>query len=645
MYSIWLACHGPLDCNSGQHVVAIANDLKHRGYSITVCAPHNSSTNPKIANGVRFHTFAELTNGANRTPPDLVHFWTARESMRGLYRDICKYFATKIPYVIHLEDNELVLLGDALKLSLDEIEEVRNGLSSLEVPDHLTHPLYGRQMLESASGVTALIESLTADLPPGLPYTVFAPGFDPIFSISTMDAGRIVREELGIPLDTFLVTYTGNVHCSNVAEVRSLYIAVALLNNIGTPVKLLRTGLDFVPIAEHGVNELRKHAIDLGFVPRADLPRLVHAADLLIQPGSNDDWNAKRIPSKLPDFLISSRPVMLPRVNLGHSLLHGENAIILPKANAESIAVALLEWLPQRERLCKIGAEGAAFARRFLQWSIAVNQVDGLYRKILSLTPIPDKPAGGVNTKFASGMAIRDRYGNKAVASGLSVATVADFVDSHENLRNLATAAGDLKDVQRPWMLKAIAGTIPTGGKLCEIGAGEPLVADILVKMGYKVTIVDPYDGSGNGPKSLDQFRKTYPNVRIIRSHFSPNLSELIPGELDAVYSISVLEHLDVTAIKNVIDGATKFLRKGGQHIHAIDFVAGGAGAESHRRMLDNFLAHFKITAREIDALLEKAMCSTETYFLSAESHNRWRGNIPYESFPMRKVISVQFVH
>jgi hypothetical protein len=61
--------------------------------------------------------------------------------------------------------------------------------------------------------------------------------------------------------------------------------------------------------------------------------------------------------------------------------------------------------------------------------------------------------------------------------------------------------------------------------------------------------------------------------------------------------------------------------------------------------MLDNFLAHFKITVREIDALLEKAMCSTETYFLSAESHNRWRGNIPYDSFPMRKVISVQFVH
>jgi hypothetical protein len=61
--------------------------------------------------------------------------------------------------------------------------------------------------------------------------------------------------------------------------------------------------------------------------------------------------------------------------------------------------------------------------------------------------------------------------------------------------------------------------------------------------------------------------------------------------------------------------------------------------------MLDNFLAHFKVEVCEVDELLKKAMSSTETYFLSAESHNRWRGNIPYESFPMRKVISVQFVH
>ncbi|NBV71227.1 MAG: methyltransferase domain-containing protein [Burkholderiaceae bacterium] len=242
-------------------------------------------------------------------------------------------------------------------------------------------------------------------------------------------------------------------------------------------------------------------------------------------------------------------------------------------------------------------------------------------------------------------MSIQERYSNKPVAHGLSYATVADFVDSYENLHSLATAAADLKDVQRPWMLKAILSTIQIGANLCEIGAGEPLVAAMLAKIGYRVTIVDPYDGSGNGPKAVNIFRTAYPNIRIIDKQFSTNLLELTPGELDAVYSISVLEHLDVAALKNVIDGSKKFLRKGGRHIHAIDFVAAGAGTEHHRQMLDIFFSYFNIPKNEVDALLEKAMSGTETYFLSAESHNRWRGSIPYESFPMRKVISVQFIH
>jgi hypothetical protein len=34
----------------------------------------------------------------------------------------------------------------------------------------------------------------------------------------------------------------------------------------------------------------------------------------------------------------------------------------------------------------------------------------------------------------------------------------------------------------------------------------------------------------------------------------------------------------------------------------------------------------------------------TETYYLSAESHNRWRGNVPYREFPMRVCVSIQFI-
>jgi hypothetical protein len=48
--------------------------------------------------------------------------------------------------------------------------------------------------------------------------------------------------------------------------------------------------------------------------------------------------------------------------------------------------------------------------------------------------------------------------------------------------------------------------------------------------------------------------------------------------------------------------------------------------------------------ARQLDRVLERMQQDTETYHLSAESHNRWRGSVPYEDFPMRDVVSIQIV-
>ena len=82
----------------------------------------------------------------------------------------------------------------------------------------------------------------------------------------------------------------------------------------------------------------------------------------------------------------------------------------------------------------------------------------------------------------------------------LSYATVREFCDGADHLPQICHFNGDLKDAQRPWMIKAIVATIPPGGKLIEIGGGVPLVAGALAELGYQVTLVDPYEGGGNGP-------------------------------------------------------------------------------------------------------------------------------------------------
>ena len=90
-----------------------------------------------------------------------------------------------------------------------------------------------------------------------------------------------------------------------------------------------------------------------------------------------------------------------------------------------------------------------------------------------------------------------ERYGAvpRSRPAAVGYATVRDYCDSADHLPALASVNGDLKDVQRPWTLKAILGRVPSGGRLLEIGAGDPHVADMLARIGYDVTLIDPYDG------------------------------------------------------------------------------------------------------------------------------------------------------
>ena len=241
------------------------------------------------------------------------------------------------------------------------------------------------------------------------------------------------------------------------------------------------------------------------------------------------------------------------------------------------------------------------------------------------------------------------RYGNSSQIRELSYGTVEDFCDSWDHLLCLTNLQGDLKDLQRPAALKLVLGCLSPGANLLEIGAGEPHVAYLLSELGYKVTIVDPYDGSGNGPTEFESYVRGYPDLRIIRNVFTEGLTEVRANELDCVYSISVLEHVPDAALTSVFQATKQFLKPGGYSIHLIDHVLSGESSEYHLHHLARVLTLQADLAGEpagraaydLAVLLKNLEADNDTYFLSAEGHNRWRGSMPYKIFPFRKVVSV----
>ena len=247
-----------------------------------------------------------------------------------------------------------------------------------------------------------------------------------------------------------------------------------------------------------------------------------------------------------------------------------------------------------------------------------------------------------------------DRYAKAPPFPRLSYATVRDYCDSIDHFPQLASYQQDLKDSERPWTVKAILNRVPKGGRLLEVGSGEPLAAATLASLGYEVTICDPFDGSGRGPTEYEYYKKQYPEVRYIRSLFTPAVARDYPKYFDCVYSISVLEHVEGTHLDDVYNATSISLKAGGYSIHVADHVLEGNRQEWHAAQMLAILKHQarlagetadeQQLALELERLFHEAKYDLETYYLSAQGHNLWRGGQAYESFPFRKCIALQMI-
>ena len=205
------------------------------------------------------------------------------------------------------------------------------------------------------------------------------PGFDESF-LAPVRSPQRVREYLGLSLEHLVITYPGNIHESNLADMQSLYFAISQLRRDGYAAVLVRTGWDFVH--RSALPTLRDGLIELGWVARAHVPELIAAADVLVQPGRSDMYNDYRFPSKIPEFLASGRPVVLPRTNVGLHLRDGTDALILDSGDPDEICAKVKMLAADPELASRVGEAGRAFALRELRWQRSVARITDLYQSI-----------------------------------------------------------------------------------------------------------------------------------------------------------------------------------------------------------------------------------------------------------------------
>ena len=364
-------CHADFACNSMGHIAGFAEGLRALGHDCAAAIPGDDrSSMGALGAGpaVRPFLFSETWERVGELFPDgraadVIHAWTPREHVRRAVEQ-CREAMPQARLVVHLEDNELFLSASFLGVTGAELEAMPEDVLAAGLPVHLSHPREMRRFLRTADGVTGIVRELREFAPPGVPFAELWPGVDfARFRPGAEEPG--LRAELGIGVGEKGGVYPGSSHFANAGGLGSLYEAVFLLNREGVPCRLVRTGHDTAEFSgRFAAEELARFVVNLGFVKRERLPGLLRLADVLVQPGEADAFNRYRLPSKLPEFLATGRPVVLPRANVGLRVRDGREALVPESGAPEEIARACRRVFDDAALAARVARGGERFARR-----------------------------------------------------------------------------------------------------------------------------------------------------------------------------------------------------------------------------------------------------------------------------------------
>ncbi|WP_438479499.1 glycosyltransferase [Oleiharenicola lentus] len=361
---------GSFASNSALHIAALANELAAAGHDCLVAVARDVETIDHLdrpAFGGLTHAQADNYLGfADKRGPDIIHAWTTSENVRLLSEKLRSKYRAKV--LVHLEDNERQILALSSKVSINELSFLPDHELDQLVQPTMSHPHRSRGFLSRCDGVTVIMDRLQDFAPDDKPCITLNPAMDARWFYPRA-VPKEFRDALQLPADTTVLFYHGNVHASNAAEVRELYAAVLELNRTGSPVTLIRTGLDRVDFLKDIAPEVAPFVLSLGLITHHHhLPALMALADIFVQPGWADAFNDYRFPSKLPEFFAIGRPVVLPRANLGTTLAHGVDAYVVERADAARIAAAVRTLRADPTLAARLSAGALAYAEKNFNW-------------------------------------------------------------------------------------------------------------------------------------------------------------------------------------------------------------------------------------------------------------------------------------
>ncbi|OMQ04697.1 glycosyltransferase family 1 protein [Lawsonia intracellularis] len=383
MHVIFINYGGYLGC-SGVHIHFLAQTLTQQGIRCTVYLPVTIKSKNYFGQAdypIFTHNDLVAHSHTGYFKDSIIHAWTPREVSRKL--TIYVVAQTHVPYFVHLEDNEITIMEQMFNKPFIQLQQEALEKPALFKDVQYCHPLYFQQFLNNATGVTCIINKLEEHVPSHVPRMTFWPACEETFFRLPEKIPESVYKELGFPLNTIFVVYPGNIHEYNKKHVSNLITAIDYVNKKGHSIKLLRCGETAIPMEQLAPPHALAHIIDLGTPEAHKLHNYISLAHILVQPGCPGDFDDYRFPSKIPLFLASGRPVILPNTNIGLNMTHGKNCLLLKTGSAEEITKYLCLLIENPKIATSIGKQGKQFAYSTFSWEKSAKKLIQFYKKCL----------------------------------------------------------------------------------------------------------------------------------------------------------------------------------------------------------------------------------------------------------------------
>ena len=481
--------------------------------------------------------------------------------------------------------------------------------------------------------MTAIVDRLLEFRPDGLPTEVVWPAFEPeLFTGEPPDPE--LRRRLGIDDGEAVLVYAGNAHPSNAAELRSLYLAVAALNRAGRRVKLVRLGRDYVRFVESRA-QVDRAACRPRAAPAAVRGPAVHPARRRARP-AGPAGRLQRLPAAVQAArVLRDRTAGRPAGDEPRPVPRGRRGVRAAPARRRARDRRGRRAAPRRRRAA--GAARASRARvRRAQLQLVRERAEAARASTSAcsgragrLPPRRERRArDGRALRRDASPAPRLRDRSRLLRLGRPSAARRDGEPRPEGRAAAVGAQGDRR--QRS------PGIAPARDRRRRAGRRRRCSRDSATTSRSSIRTTAATAGRPRSRRCRRRTRASGSSAGCSRATCRPT-SGTTASTRSRCSSISGRRDRRACAPGSGASRATAAARS----TRSTTSSAAPGDAE-HLARLRRITSSLGIADAELDRVLAELADDPETYFLSAEGHNRWRGGAPYDGFPMRRCVSIQ---